>query len=932
MKKLCASFIFCLCVLCSLWAAGGLMTGQGQVRSVSTKYFDILFTQNTEQSAFLLLQQADKIYEEIRRLFGAQDYPDFRMPVVITSSTDEYNAYFTDYNYNHIVLYDVIPSDTYAVFEDSLLDTFRHELTHAILINLRNGFWHGFDMVFGDLYNWGNFVVMPMLIKEGASVYAESSGGYGRLNDGFYLHTARQAKVQGSFPRAGDVTGARDSYPWGSLSYAFGGPFTQWLIETYGMEKYTAFWDKAVNMKSLVFAQAFKSAYGIRLTDAWNQFYQLLAVPEVEKDPLQNNAVTVFESAGRNGLAYTSLCVSDTGIAYLDKADGSVWFSKRNEDNSFSDAQKLFSKAGAKKITLSKDGQYIAVCYTVSSGARSLSYAGVYSVAKDSWTQLPAESVTDIGFARMNSKTVLCCLNAEGPEQSLSVFSLTVAALGKVKLESVLQKQIERGTLLYSPCDCGDNSVAFWKRKNGQWSFVVFSLTGETFCEAQLFDSSVSVRDLALVAENADGVTLSFSWCAKNTFPRMATVSITEGSVTYSVMNSDLSGGVLSPVSTGNGQFVYAADFVTHTLLYTLNADLCTFDTVRKNLISADFFCADKTSVVVESDVWLHPYYSRGTLIPFCNMESYGRMGSVSSRILFPGLTWMTNTPWDSDLFSVSFGVSPGNGFLSPLQSNDFEAAAQIRFASSESPSSLNYDARAQVFFNLEGFTQASAALTLKTYIPFADTMSLFFQNESLFVVTKERLSVDNTFMSQLGSIHQMGRGRYAQGGFALQLVSTIYYEHSLTDALALPLQTSVYPALIVRLPYLIPVSCAYDFTYNLPFRAQLMLYPTESMPMDLQLDTVLFSWDIQKGFIAFPLYLNCVTVSCGYECLFELIRGRQVFWDVANTDVLLDFAINTGAAANQAAVLKAGVSLKYYPRKTSGNPFAVSFVTSFIF
>ena len=66
---------------------------------------------------------------------------DFRMPVTITSSQDMFNAYFTQMPYNHIVLFDTQSPASMAVFEEDLLMVFRHELTHAITINIKTPFF-----------------------------------------------------------------------------------------------------------------------------------------------------------------------------------------------------------------------------------------------------------------------------------------------------------------------------------------------------------------------------------------------------------------------------------------------------------------------------------------------------------------------------------------------------------------------------------------------------------------------------------------------------------------------------------------------------------------------------------------------------------------------------------------------------------------------
>ena len=134
------------------------------------------------------------------------------MPLVITQKVEQFNANWSSYPYNHIVLYDTFPSDNLQVMEDTILGTFWHEITHSITYNMKHPFWKSLDIVFGDEFYPGSLTVTRGM-AEGAAVASESITGEGRLNSEFSKHVIKQAKIEGQFPYYSDVQGASDKYP-----------------------------------------------------------------------------------------------------------------------------------------------------------------------------------------------------------------------------------------------------------------------------------------------------------------------------------------------------------------------------------------------------------------------------------------------------------------------------------------------------------------------------------------------------------------------------------------------------------------------------------------------------------------------------------------------------------------------------------------------
>ena len=211
---------------------------------ITTKYFDIIFPQESTDSANLVAQKADDMYLEICEKLDSSPY--FRMPVVITPEKDTLNAYYTSFPYNRIVLYDTLPTTSaLSVFSETFINVFYHELVHAVSLQKKNSFFKFLSSVFGDSVSTSQMITLPTSFIEGVTVSFESAKNEGRLNDSYATHIITQAKLENKFPTWKEATGARDIYPTGSLPYIFGGAFHYYIQNRFGMEKYVEFWEKA---------------------------------------------------------------------------------------------------------------------------------------------------------------------------------------------------------------------------------------------------------------------------------------------------------------------------------------------------------------------------------------------------------------------------------------------------------------------------------------------------------------------------------------------------------------------------------------------------------------------------------------------------------------------------------------------------------------
>ena len=316
-----------------------------------TRYFDIIYSKKSEASAAILAENADKIYEELAEFYGLSDK--FRLPVTINHDYQVFNAYFSFAPFNHIVLYETLPGESYAFSEDSFLNTFRHELTHAITMNLQTGFWKGLKSVFGDSANVGALFDTTFMI-EGSAVESESLKGDGRNNSEFNRHLVKQAKIEGVFPKFSEVQGALDFSPGTEASYIFGGLFWEWIVQKFGHEKFSLFWNKCSNFQTLTYFTGFKSVYGLSFKDAWNLFYDEIKIPEKLKIPFQTEGIEKFADSKKTSNPKI-LSSSKNLISYYDS--GEIFIAEKKPSQKDLKFKKVLSQMNVQNLKFSSDGR-----------------------------------------------------------------------------------------------------------------------------------------------------------------------------------------------------------------------------------------------------------------------------------------------------------------------------------------------------------------------------------------------------------------------------------------------------------------------------------------------------------------------------------------------------------------------------------------------
>lgn len=902
MKKLflyCTLFFSLINLSVPLFANDGVLSGTGKLFVSQTKWFDIIYPEECIQSAKIIAENADSLYEEISADYSVKPY--LRMPVVITPSVEQFNAYWSNYPYNHIVVYDTCSISDLQVFTETIKSTFRHELTHAVTYNLKNPFFKTLSMIFGDPISVSWWMTSQGM-AEGATLTSESKYGEGRLNSDFALHDVKQAKIENAFPDYYDIQGGTDIYPLGAF-YIFGGTFNSWLCNKYGKEKYAQLWYKSINMGAIDIKSAFYKVYGLDLKKTWSQFIDEFEIPKgINPDPINQGVAEDFFTNGKNhsrennsGSVYESLTSCPYGVSYIDDTSDTVFFASSeqlkkltNKQNSFSihlKPKKLFTLRNITSIKYSADGKFIVASYYSKSKGTIKKGVKIYNVEADKLIDTKLSSVDSPAIVISNGKYYLVYQKFESQNYTLCSEFLNFSADYKTLLEM-------------TPCaslafDYGIYCTGLTEYDDGQIAFVQNKGLERAICTTDLyFNNSEAykipgneIRDI--FAYNGD---LYFSWTKKGTLPRMGKLNLTDK--TFTLQTEDYSGGIFNPVICGN-YIYYIGRFWRQTRLLRICRDLNVEYEQSQRTVLYTKSQNDQNSLKNKELVLWHEqsksynpfnYYKKGFLVPFAqltsrnyNLDNYGESYSIPF-----GITYYTSNPWNGNSLFASAGYG--------IETKSF--AFQFGYLGYTDTNIFNYEVNASTEFDFDGFKKVSGVLQTQSIIPFGNYSNIILR-DSLTTDFGRSLATDSPdtpdyfyagfdLQFTVSSVHSSGPGRYEKSGISF---TTLYSYDFCTDVsdFSNPEYNTQNVGFVIDayIPKLIPIVTDKNFVYNLPTKLEFNLFAVTDEYSNSAIGDFSLPIDITS---TIPLYdlmgIKAETVLFGYE-IQHAIPG--VLWLVAN-------------------------------------------------
>jgi hypothetical protein len=258
------------------------------LKVLKTAHFDIIYPEASAKTAETLVAFADVLYDRVTNLL--QIYYSPRIPVVITPHTDRFNGLTSVFPSISILLFDTVMEPEWTSFTNNLEGLFLHELTHAISLSSKSPFFKGLHRVFGG---WVYPVALnaPLFMVEGVAVSFESLDGSGRAQDPLVRETLIQAVHENKFLTPFQVSGVYDLPPAGNGWYHYGGLFSTWLQETYGMETYARLWEAmgrewrpAFRFYKSGMYSLFEQLYERPFLEAWNEFKETFRLDTLEEN------------------------------------------------------------------------------------------------------------------------------------------------------------------------------------------------------------------------------------------------------------------------------------------------------------------------------------------------------------------------------------------------------------------------------------------------------------------------------------------------------------------------------------------------------------------------------------------------------------------------------------------------------------------------
>lgn len=937
-------------LFCSAYSLG-IMSGEKKIRVVKTKWFDIIYPEGSEKSARLLYEKADSIYYEIAELYGME--PQARMPVVLSPAVESQNAFWSSAYYNHIVIYDTTEIEALSVFSDTLLGTFRHELTHAYSYNVKNKFWRTLGNIFGEPLNPGMLFITPGW-AEGAAVTSESSGGEGRINYEYFWQYMKQAKIDGNFPDYSDIQGAASKYPSGAY-YNFNAAFNNWLQTKFGMDKYAAVWYKCVNFQTVSIGKTFKSVYGISINQAWKQFIDELPVPDVEKDPVKAGLTQDFFDAskksfsGKNTSAhvYASLSVSEKGLIYTDSSASAVYFVEAEKlSEQTINPKKLFTQKNLKSAKFSADGRYIAVSYYSELSGAIKSRIKIYDFEKKRWINISGHGLEDASIVIQDGEYYLLALKFHSQEKSIYIRKFSDGSEKIVPME----KGVHPGNFVQA-----EKGFAFIKHQNLEYSICFADMNGEILKEIAAPQDKMIIQNLA-----SGNSGISFSWTVPGSMPRAGLFS--EESELFTLFEYDLSGGIYYPVF-GNNKIFYAGVYYRQNRLFKMNMEQMKNAHIvlgEKKLLDND---KKENSPIEEVGEDLQPlpskpynalaYYTKGVLLPGSIVSSHSfSQNSKSSYELPFGLTYMTSNPWSKGILVASAGYG--------YETNS--AGVKVQFSNGTDTSLFNYSIDAGTEFDWRGWKQANGELTMSSGIPFgrisfvslSDKATVrigrsnldsdyvndnrtFLPGEAADKNTRNDIYLGNAVRLSYSNIHRVGFGFNENFGFNIYSEFDSVYNGSLNFASRYSGYYDLELGTGFSFPKLIPAENTVNVTWTLPTTVQIRLFSEGSSSYTvgtninfvrksiirpnlagIYTNMLLLGVDIQKGLgLIFVRDLKIeAAYSCGYSYLYtklnenmrilksweyfnQIKNGKLPFCQVIGLKTSMTFGLNFGTFAN---------------------------------
>ncbi len=221
-------------------------------QTIDTGHFSIHFNKELEPQVKKVAVYLEEAYERITKLYNWRPWG--RTQVMVVDNSDSANGMSSPLPYNWILLRLASPSpDTTLGDYDNWLRTLcLHEFTHTIHLDMYGGAMTLARVIFGKTISLNG--TQPGWMREGVTTYDETTfttGGRGRAS--FTEMLFRSSVKNNSLLKIDQADGLMWSWPNYNAMYLYGAKFSQYLVDTYGEDKFIEF-QRRVSKSPLLWA------------------------------------------------------------------------------------------------------------------------------------------------------------------------------------------------------------------------------------------------------------------------------------------------------------------------------------------------------------------------------------------------------------------------------------------------------------------------------------------------------------------------------------------------------------------------------------------------------------------------------------------------------------------------------------------------------
>jgi hypothetical protein len=519
-------------------------------RVIQTEHFDIIFPKESEETARTLASYADRVYDQISSLLGIEVRG--RIPVTITPHTDLFNGYYSDF-FNHIMLFDTPMDVEWTNFHNNLQKLFLHELTHAVSFNTRSPSNDRWYRVFGTIYTPA-IMNAPLFMVEGVTLSFESLDGGGRANDPRTKQYLRQAVHENKFLTPFQASGVYDKQirPNGYW-YEYGGLFSAWLQQNYGMEKYAELWKEMGDDGKFSFFKyrsgfygIFKKVYDVDFLDEWKKFGDSFALDglETNENELSSKKYSYFSE---REYFVRGLTARNNNLYFIETSEAKIGV----YDTLTGKTKTFNADSGIYDIDVSADGKRMLLSGYRYVEDRAFAYVCEYKT-NNGWKT--GGTINGLGKARYFRDGVIGIR---------SVLHNNRIVFEKFDGKSEILFTGNETLMFSGPQALDDERIVFIAMREGKRELWIFNyVTKELFkIENTQGDNEywTYMRDL-----NVSDGKIYFGYNSDDRMYKLAQIDLETMQAVFS--GRDFSGGVFNPVSA-DGNVYYLATFVSRNSL-----------------------------------------------------------------------------------------------------------------------------------------------------------------------------------------------------------------------------------------------------------------------------------------------------------------------------------------------------------------------------